>query len=108
MPYRTLKVSFVSEISPGVLACLQGGLKRFPVFFRHPITDLFYVFLPPTRPRDVIYDVNGLPRSTSETPRRRPTPVVYVRVLIRDSHNNAIYGNVIHIHGNAMAAGYLA
>ena len=55
-----------------------------PPFFRHPTTDrFFYVFLPPIRPRDVIYDVHGQPRSTSETPRRRPSSVVYMVVYVR-------------------------
>ena len=45
----------------------------FSVFLDSRQRTVFCVFLPPTRPRDVIYDVHGQPRSTSETPRRRPS-----------------------------------
>ena len=65
----------------------------------------FCVFLPPTRPHDVTYDAHGQPRSTPETPRRRPSSVVYVRVLIHDTrHNDCAQHNAApssHIHDNA-------
>ena len=67
----------------------MAGKNVFSAFSGTRQRTVFYVFLPPTRPRDVIYDVHGLPRSTSETPRRRPSSVVYVRVLIYDTHDNA-------------------
>ena len=55
-----------------------------PPFFQTPDNGpIFYVFLSPTRPGDVIYGVHGQPRSTSETPRRRPSSVVYMVVYVR-------------------------
>ena len=74
-----------------------------PLFFRHPTTDRFQAFLPPTHPSDVICYVHGQPRSTPETPRRRPSFVVYVRVLIHETHDNAppLWQRPGHIHDNA-------
>ena len=61
--------------APTHSAQTPGQLSTFspPFFSDTRQRTVFYVFLPPTRPRDVIYDVHGQPRSTSETPRRRPS-----------------------------------
>ena len=45
-------------------------------------------------------------RDTDREP-RETTPVVYIRVLIHDTHDDT-HDPSVHIHDNATAAGYLA